>query len=664
MTVVTDYSTVTAEWLTSTAASLLAEATADVERIEALPDDELTFDSTVGAIDAVIDIVSRTDGELSLLGHVHPDEAVRTAAQAVEQEQSKFTIDTWGRPALYSRVAAYADSADGRALTGDRAKLLSDTLVRFREAGHQLAPEAKDELGRLSKRAVELSSEFAANLGAITSHLDIPRDELTGMPDSWLDSLDPGDELGTVRVTSAYPHVFPLLESATSRRWRAAVQTMSMQRAVDVNRPLLEEQLVVRKEIATLFGEPSWAHHRLRPRMARTPETVDAFYADLTPRLALLGEKEHDALQALLEADLAAGETDGEPVLGDHDWRYYDSRQRQAQHGVDPWVVAEHFPLDAVLTGLLDLTAEMFGIRYEPVEISTWHPDVTCLRIVDDADGREIATVHLDLFPRDGKFTHAAAFEIVTGRLMPDCSYRRPVTAMVTNFTAPTGDAPSLLTHGEVVTLFHEWGHVLHMSLTEARFAQHAGARTEWDFVEAPSQILEHWAWDPNVLSRFARHHVTGAPLPDDLLAGMIAARNLNEALRSLRQVALGVMDQRLHGADQPVDTAVVLDEFDRISLVGRRPGTFFLAQFGHTMGGYDAAYYGYLWSEVYGDDMFSVFAENGVTNPEIGRRYRSAILAKGGSEDGMTLLRGFLGREPRQDAFLRGKGLRGKGLT
>ena len=658
MTVVTDYSVVTPAWLTSTAASMLEEAAAEVERIEALTDAELTFESTVGAIDALLDIVFRADGGLSFLGHVHPDEAVRTAAQAAEQDQSKFAIDTWGRAELYSRIAAYAGSADGRALTGDRAKLLADTLVRFREAGHQLAPEAKDELGRLSKRAVELSSEFSANLGAITAHVDIPRDELTGMPDAWLDSLEPGGEPGTVRVTSAYPHVFPLLESATSRRWREAVTVMHLSRAVDVNRPLLEEQLVVRQQMATLFGERSWAHHRLHPRMARTPETVEAFYADLTPRLTVPGEAERAVLQGMLEADIAAGAADGEPVLGDHDWRYYDNRLRQQLHGVDPWVVAEHFPLDAVLSGLLDLTAEMFGIRYEPVELSTWHPDVRGLRIIDAASGQEIATVHVDLFPRDGKFSHAAAFEIVTGRLLPDGTYRHPITAMVTNFTAPTADIPSLLTHGEVVTLFHEWGHVLHMSLSEARFAQHAGARTEWDFVEAPSQILEHWAWDPSVLSRFARHYRTGEPLPDDLLAGMVAARSLDEALRSLRQVALGVMDQRLHGPEQPVDTGAVLAEGERVALMPRNPGTWFLAQFGHTMGGYDAAYYGYLWSEVYGDDMFSVFAEEGVTNPAVGRRYREAILAKGGSEDGMTLLRGFLGRDPRQDAFLAGKGL------
>jgi Zn-dependent oligopeptidase len=478
------------------------------------------------------------------------------------------------------------------------------------------------------------------------------------MPDTWLDAIEPGDRPGTVRVTTAYPHVFPLLESATSRRWRAAVQTMALSRAAEVNTPLVVEQMAVRRRMAELFGEPSWAHHRLHPRMATSPETVAAFYADLVPRLTVPGERERAGLQALLDADLAAGLADGEPELGDHDWRFYDGRQRQSLHGVDPWLVAEHFPLEAALTGLLDLTGEMFGVRYEPVEASVWHPDVRTLRVVDTGSGEHIATVHLDLFPREGKFSHAAAFEVVNGRLLPDGRYRRPVTAIVANMTPPTADGPSLLTHDEVVTLFHEWGHVLHMSLTEARYVQHAGARTEWDFVEAPSQILEHWAWDPTVLSRFARHHRTGDPLPPELLDGMVAGRNLNQALKALRQVALGLIDQGLHGPHQPFDGEELLDEADRVALVRRRPGTFFIAQFGHTMGGYDAAYYGYLWSEVYGDDMYSVFAHEGVTNPEVGRRYRDAILAKGGSAAGTTLLRGFLGRDPRPDAFLARKGL------
>jgi len=658
MTVVTDYAAVTPGWVTSTAAELLARAGAVVERIEARNDDELTFESTLGALDDVADTLRNVHGGLAYLGYFHPDEAVRTAAQAVELEKNAFEIDTWARPALYDRVSTYAASADARALTGDRAKLLADTMVGFSQAGHELAPEAQEELGRLRKRNVELSSEFAVNLGHIVDHLDIPREELAGLPDSYLDALEPGDQPGTVRVTTAYPHVFPLLESATNRHWRGEVQRMALSRAAQVNRPLLVEATAVRQRMAELFGDPSWAHHRLRPRMARTPENVAAFYAELVPRLTTAGATQVGAMQDLLAADIAEGRADGDPVLGDHDWRYYDAVQRLSGHGVDPWFVAEHFPLDAVRDGLLELTSEMFGVRYVPSDASVWHPDVTALGVVDATSGEEIATVYLDLFPRDGKFTHAAAFDIVTGRALPDGSYQKPVTAIVANVTAPTADSPSLLTHGEVVTFFHEFGHVLHMSLTEAAFAQHAGAQTEWDFVEAPSQILEHWAWDPGVLGRFAHHHVTGQPLPAGTLAGMVASRTLNSAVKALRQVALGVIDQRLHGPEQPVDHEALLDEADRIALVQRRPGSYFVGQFGHTMGGYDAAYYGYLWSEVYGDDMFSVFADEGVTNPEVGRRYRAAILAKGGSEDGMSLLRGFLGRDPRQDAFLAGKGL------
>ncbi len=658
MTVVTDYSVITPAWVAATAEDLLARAAAVVERIEALSDEEITFDSTLGAIDELMDIVLSMEGGLAFLGYVHPDEQVRSVAQEVERQQSKFAIDTWARPGLWSKVAAYADSSDATGLSGDRAKLLTDTLVRFREAGHQLEPAAKEELAGLLKRSVELSSEFVANLGSITDHLDIPRDELTGMPDTWLDTLEPGDKPGTVRVTTAYPHVFPLLESATSRHWRAAVQTMQLSRAEAVNTPLLVEQMAVRKRMAELFGEPSWAHHRLHPRMASSPETVAAFYADLVPRLTPPGQQERATLQSLLDADRAGGLADGGPELVDHDWRFYDGKHSQSLHGVDPWLVAEYFPLEAVLTGLLDLTGEMFGVRYEPVEVSVWHPDVRSVRVIDTGGDGHIATVHLDLFPRDGKYTHAAAFEIVNGRLLADGSYRRPVTSIVANLTAPTSDGPALLTHDEVTTLFHEWGHVLHMSLTEARYVQQAGARTEWDFVEAPSQILENWAWDPTVLARFARHHRTGEPLPAELLEGMVSRRNLNQALKALRQVSLGLIDRGLHGPDQPFDGEALLDEADRVSLMPRSPGTYSIAQFGHVMSGYDAAYYGYLWSEVYGDDMYSVFAQEGVTNPEVGRRYREAILARGGSADGMTLLRGFLGRDPRQDAFLFRKGL------
>lgn len=658
MTSLQDYSLASPEWIATTNATALADALAAIEGIESLSDDELSFATTLAALDEVRGGLQLNRGAVASLAYFHPDAEVRDAARAAGQEQSAFEIDLTFRAQLYDRFQAYAATAEAAQLRGAEAKLLEDTLRDFRQAGHGLEPAAQEELQRLRQRLAEIEVEFDKNIAAVDDHLDIPAADLAGMPESYLASLAPGDEPGTVRVTTAYPHVVPLQESARDRRWRREVQRMFDQRAVEPNRPLLMEALELRARIAALFGEPSWAHHRLHGRMAETPETVAAFYADLVPRLTVAGTAERARLQQLLDADLASGAADGDPQIAIYDWRYYDTQLRQSDHGVDPWAVAEYFPLDAVLTGLLDLTAEMFGITFTPIEFEAWHPDVVTLAIAGVDSGETVAHAHLDLHPREGKFTHAAAFDVVPGRELPDGTYRKPVAIILANMTAPTEERPALLTHDEVVTLFHEFGHVLHQTLTTARFSAHSGTSVQADFVEAPSQIMEHWAWTPEVLARFARHYRTGEPLPEDLLAGMIAAKQLDVAIRALLQVAYGSLDQRLHGVEQPVDLDQVIAETSAAALFPRQPGTCYAASFGHLLGGYDAGYYGYLWSEVYGDDMFSEFERLGVTNPEVGRRYRDVVLAQGGALGGMDLLREFLGREPRQDAFLVHKGL------
>ena len=658
MTDLQDYSLATPEWIGATNTAALEHALAAVGSIEALGDDELGLGSVLGALDAVQGDLQANRGAVACLAYFHPDAEVRDTARAAGAEQSAFEIDLTFRPGLYDRVRAFSETPEAAALAGADAKLLEDTLRGFRQAGHGLAAEAQAELQRLRQRLAEIEVEFDANIAGVTDHLDIPVADLAGMPESYLASLAPGDEPGTVRVTTAYPHVVPIQESASDRRWRHEVQLMFDSRAAESNRPLLLEALDLRHRIAQLFDEPSWAHHRLHGRMAATPENVAHFYGELVPRLTVAGELERARLQELLDADIASGAATGDPTVAIYDWRYYDTVLRQSSYGVDPWKVAEYLPLDAVLSGLLDLTSEMFGITFTPVEFEAWHPDVVTLAISDTASGALIAHAHLDLHPREGKFTHAAAFDVVPGRLLPDGTYRRPVSTILANMTAPTDERPALLTHSEVVTLFHEFGHVLHQTLTTAQYSAHAGTSVQADFVEAPSQIMEHWAWTPEVLARFARHYRTGDPLPDDLLAGMIAAKQLDVAIRALQQVAYGSLDQRLHGVDQPVDLDAVIAETSAAALFPRLPGTCYAASFGHLLGGYDAGYYGYLWSEVYGDDMFSEFVRRGVTNPEVGRDYRDVVLAQGGAVDGMDLLRQFLGREPRQDAFLADKGL------
>jgi Zn-dependent oligopeptidase len=320
---------------------------------------------------------------------------------------------------------------------------------------------------------------------------------------------------------------------------------------------------------------------------------------------------------------------------------------------VDPDELRAHFSLDDVLGGLLDLSAEVFGLRFEAVaEADAWHPEVRRLRVVDAEDGEVLGDILMDLHPRDGKYGHAAAFPLVPSRRLSDGSRRRPVEAIVANLPAPTAGIPALLRHDDVVMLFHEFGHILAGTLSRARLTRFAAA-PEWDFVEAPSQILEHWAWQPEVLARFARHHHTAAPIPRDLVERLVASRDLNVGLKTLRQCALGMLDLELHGRD-----AVDPDEVDRASHERTgfpyHEGTHQPTEFGHLMGGYDAGYYGYLWAKVYGDDMFGRFEAEGVMSPEVGLAYRRQILEPGGSRDAIELLRAFLGRDPSPATFLR----------
>ena len=366
-------------------------------------------------------------------------------------------------------------------------------------------------------------------------------------------------------------------------------------------------------------------------KMAKEPGRVSAFY-DRTPPLTDKGRLELDVMAKLLEQDT------GESIVQPWDWRYYDTQIRRRDYGVDPHEVAAYFPLEQVLDGMLEITGEVSGSTTGCSTTNRWHPDVTAWAIVDRASGDYIATVFMDLFPREGTYSHAAAFPRSGGRLEADGGYRHPVSAIVANLTKPTPERPSLLQHDEVVTLFHEFGHILHQTLTRAELVRFSGSSTEKDFVEAPSQIMEHWCWKPEVLQRFARHHETGEPIPADLVGRLVAARNLDVGLLTLRQIYFGLLDLGLHGRWDQLDLDAINRAAKAVTLIPFHEGTFFPASFGHMMAGYDAGYYGYLWSEVYGDDMFSRFDEEGVTSSQVGMAYRRAVLERAVSHDGTDL--------------------------
>ena len=373
------------------------------------------------------------------------------------------------------------------------------------------------------------------------------------------------------------------------------------------------------------------------------------------PPLTTAGRRDVERLRTMLVQDTG----DEHAVVQRWDWRYYHERLLKEEHGVDSGEVAAYFPLEQTLDGMFELTAEVFGLTYRPVDVPVWHEDVRSFEVADAASGRTIATFHMDLFPREGTFGHAAAFTLVPGRLLPDGEYQRPVSAIVANFTKPTATTPSLLRHDEVQTLFHEFGHILHQVLTTAELVRFSGTSVQRDFVEAPSQIMEHWTWQPAVLARFARHHETGEVIPAELVERMNGARTLDVALFKLRQVQFGMFDMAVHGPDAAtLDLDRAATDATAVTLVPRPPDTFWPSSFAHIIRGYDAGYYGYLWAEVIGDAMFDRFAREGVTSPDVGADYRRHVLEPGGTADASELVERFLGHPPSRTPFLRKLGI------
>ncbi|MDX1447482.1 MAG: M3 family metallopeptidase [Acidimicrobiia bacterium] len=641
-----DYSDITADGIAAEVESAVRTAGGLIDQVVA---GDRTWDATIGPLEDITDLLTRTFGRTGFMGYVHPDPAVRDAGKNAEERLSKFGVEMVFRRDLYEAVAEFADRASG--LDDVQQRLVDFTMLDFRQAGHELSQSARDRLRVLSDRLVELGVAFERNVAEHDDGIVVTDADLEGLPEAYVETLDEGPEPGTYRITLAYPHAFPFFDNSPRRDLREALSFKFNTRAVDENRPLLEEAVAIRQEIADLFEVPSWAHRVLEDRMAENPDNVARFYADLRAPLQEAGADDIERMSELLAQDT------GDDVLMPYDYRYYDTQLRRTEYGVDQNEVAEYFPLESVLDGLFRITGEVFGLQYDELDVEVWHPDVRTFAIRDAADGRVISHFSMDLFPRPGKYSHAAAFPLIPGRALPDGSYQKPYAAIVANFTKPTGTRPSLLQHTEVETFFHEFGHILHQTLTTSPYVRFAGTNVERDFVEAPSQIMQHWTWRSDVLSTFARHHETGEPIPEELVEQLVAARQLNVALDKLRQMTFGMLDQELHGPAREKDLDEILRRTWQVTLFPFHEGTFYPASFGHLFG-YDAGYYGYLWSEVYGDDMFSRFEEEGVLSPKVGMAYRQEILEQGGTRPGMEHLRAFLGRDPEPDAFLRKLGI------
>jgi Zn-dependent oligopeptidase len=456
-----------------------------------------------------------------------------------------------------------------------------------------------------------------------------------------------GSTAGTKSLPIVWSTVLPFLEQSTRRDLRELALRKFLSLAADENRPVLEDTLALRRRVAALMGAPSWSQFANEARMSGGADAVQAFLDRTLPPLVGLATDERAVMRDLLHADGVDDE------LQAWDWFHYHERQRRAI-GLDSSALSAHLPLDAVLGGLFGIVRQVFGVEVtEDPTVRAWHPDVRLLVLRDVATGERLADCYVDPFVREGKSPGAWMDQLEPGSNRSGSPRRPPVLYLVTNLApAAHRDAQPLLQHDDVATLFHEFGHVLEFGLQRAEVFLASRSWVELDFVEAPSQIMEHWVWAPEVLRQFARHHETGQPPPEAMLERLAESRRLNIGSSTLWYAYRTVLDQALHGPD-PVDPGEAYRKAFALTGFPFPEGTFQPSSFIHILLGYDAGYYSYPWAQVFGDDMFSAFRSEGLLSGAVGRRYRAQVLEPTWTVPGRDRVRNFLGREPSEEAFL-----------
>ena len=641
-----------AEELAPTEAAARAQLEKDLDDLVGIPDEQRTFENTVLGYERAFERYSHALGMSGFLAEVSTDKNFRDAALALEMEMSQHMIDIATRRDVYRAIKAYADTKP--TLEPDQARLLKDMMIGFKNSGMELSDEDLETFKKLHKEKAQYVIQFSKNIQEYKDYLDVTLPELSGMGEDYIAKLQKTED-GKYRVTLDYPDYIPFMQNADSDQARKELEFKYNRRGGEANVALLEKTLTLRREIAHLLGYKNHAQLKLENRMAKNPDRVFAFLRDLEKRLKPMAKSEDKTLLAYKNEKK---NTKSRTILP-YENAYWATKYKKENLDLDPEKIKEYFPSDRVIGGMLELFGDLFGIRFEKVNIPVWHPDVQAFKIVNKEDGKLVAYFYMDLYPREGKYKHAACFDLVGGQEKEDGTWQIPFVAIVANVNKPSKDTPSLLKHNEVTTLFHEFGHVLHNALTKARYLGQSGTAVSWDFVEAPSQMLERWAWNKDVLKKISKHYKTGEPLPDETINKMIAAKNFLAGGAYLRQNFFAQYDMTLHTAPKTLDTTkTYFDMTKKIRMLPLTKNTYPQAAFGHIMGGYDAGYYGYLWSEVIAQDFFHEFEKQGVFNTDLGLKFRREILEKGGTEEETDMVKNFLGRPEEIGPFLQAIGL------
>lgn len=619
--------------------------------------------------------------QLSFYQHISNNKDIRDASSKADEMFQSFGIEQGLREDVYLQFKSIYENLNNLKNIDDEDKrLIKKINIQYKRNGLDLKLEDREKIKNLRKQLSLLTVKFSKNLGEENGFLEFTKDELDGVPKDIIEQFETftiiddktGKETKKYKMNFKYPSLFPVLTHAKLQETRKKA-FIADQNKVPENENLLLEAIKIRASIAHLLGYETHSDFILEERMAKNYDSVYKFLKDLETKLKPQGIKERFKMLELKKQDL---KNQGKEITKDDeiyyvwDHRYYHNMLLENDYQLDDQKISEYFPMSSTIKKMLGIFEKLFNLKFLEVlddEKSVWHKDVQQFAVWKQLESSEkekvefVGWLYFDLHPREGKYNHAANFGIIPGYTSSNGTRVYPVTALVCNFSKPTATKPSLLKHNEVTTFFHELGHGIHDLIGKSKYSRFSGTEVSWDFVEAPSQMLEYWTWSINQLKYLSSHYLNPEEsLPDDLIKRLIKSKHVNGSLFNLRQLHFALFDLKLHSLKENED--IKLDDIinfwnlmrEEISLVSQSDfKTKGFASFGHLMGGYDSGYYGYLWSQVFAADIYYTKFKNDPMNNKNGIEYRDKVLARGGTRDEIENLRDLLGREPNNKAFL-----------
>jgi thimet oligopeptidase len=646
-----------------------------ISEITGIEDNKRTFENTMLPLDEIYNTLQKASSVYELMSNTSTDKGIRDLSGEMMSKFGSMSDELLLNEKLYNAVKAYSETADAKTLTGERDFFVKHMMKEFSLNGMSLAAPDRDTLKSLNSRLNDLSVAFNKNISGDKTKVSFTKNELEGLSADFLKSYLQKD--GTYSFDMSTPTYSSFMSDCRNGLSRRKMYIAKMNVGGEANEKLLVDIIRLRTQKAKLLGFKTYSEYATSDIMAQNTANVWNFEKGLAKDLREKAQTDYDALSAMKGKDIikeklqssdkspeaqAKAAVSSSPVVFPYDAAYYSNQLLKEKYNVDNDKVKEYFEMKNVIGGIFTVYQKLYNLRFvEDANPSAWYKDVKAYTVFDNATNERIGYFYLDLYPRADKYNHFGCFGLTGSKKYPTGKKQLKCAALVCNFPPPTADKPSLLPHSQVTTFFHEFGHLIHIMLSETELAAFAGTNVATDFVEAPSQIMENWVWKKEVLSLFAKHYKTGQVIPDTLLDHMIAARNMNSGLNMLQQVYYGTLDFTLNDGmtiNSSADIVAKTKELQNsITFYPWIEGTHFAGTFGH-LTGYGSKYYGYMWSLVYAADMFSEFEKTGPLNPDTGKRYRENVLSKGGSDDALNLVRNFLGREPNNEAFLKQIGL------